>query len=507
VVARSITTHYGTWTALWDSTQAGTAWGTAAWVATAPEGTSLRVRARSSESQQVWSTWEEATNGEALASTPAGRYLQVQVAMQDRSDGGTPVLEELTVKPAIPVQPPAASFSFSPDAPVAGEEVLFSDTSSGDPTSWSWDFGDGATSTDRNPAHVFAVAGAYSVTLAVANDQGSSETTREVVVAPSSTCSLVCSATAPDTARVGDLVRFAASATAEGCTGTVAYAWSFGDGATSPARQPSHTYAAAGTYIWSMDAEVDGVGCRSLGTIVVTEDGPTDCTVTRWVPVVSHASGVGASQWRSDVGLLAVGTDPTTAELRLHAPDGVVSRSVELDAGGLVELVDVVDWLAPGVDTSAALEVCADAEVVVTSRVYATLGEDDPCLPGGTFGQFMDGFDPAAGLDTTDSAVLSQLAESARFRTNIGLVNTGAETVGVRVELFDAGGGLLGEYAAELAPGQWSQASRPFAVHGGRDDLEAGWARVSVSSGSGVLAYGSVVDNVSNDATTVPMRR
>lgn len=54
----------------------------------------------------------------------------------------------------------------SGQAPLA---VAFTDTSTGGPTSWSWDFGDGSTSTEQNPVHTYTNEGLYTVTLTVEN--------------------------------------------------------------------------------------------------------------------------------------------------------------------------------------------------------------------------------------------------------------------------------------------------------------------------------------------------
>jgi PKD repeat protein len=60
--------------------------------------------------------------------------------------------------------------------------VSFTDTSTNNPTSWLWDFGDGATSTQRNPSHTYASANTYSVTLTATNGGGSDDRTRNVQV-------------------------------------------------------------------------------------------------------------------------------------------------------------------------------------------------------------------------------------------------------------------------------------------------------------------------------------
>jgi PKD repeat protein len=56
--------------------------------------------------------------------------------------------------------------------------VNFTDQSTGDITSWSWDFGDGATSTEQNPSHTYTDAGTYTVSLAVTGPCGSDTETK-----------------------------------------------------------------------------------------------------------------------------------------------------------------------------------------------------------------------------------------------------------------------------------------------------------------------------------------
>jgi PKD repeat protein len=76
----------------------------------------------------------------------------------------------------------------------------FTDTSSGSPTSWAWNFGDTSsgtanTSTAKNPAHRFSKVGTYSVTLTVRNAAGSSSVSRSMTVYQ--TRLVVLSATSP----------------------------------------------------------------------------------------------------------------------------------------------------------------------------------------------------------------------------------------------------------------------------------------------------------------------
>ena len=58
-----------------------------------------------------------------------------------------------------------ASFTASTNAPIPREIVTFTDTSTGSPTAWAWDFGDGETSSEQHPEHAYAAPGVYPVTL------------------------------------------------------------------------------------------------------------------------------------------------------------------------------------------------------------------------------------------------------------------------------------------------------------------------------------------------------
>ncbi|NIZ92024.1 PKD domain-containing protein [Kineosporiaceae bacterium B12] len=83
-----------------------------------------------------------------------------------------------SAQPAAPV----AQFSSSASSGQAPLAVSFTDASTGVPTSWSWDFGDGATSTERNPVHNYGTAGTFTVTLVATNAAGSGTSTRPGLV-------------------------------------------------------------------------------------------------------------------------------------------------------------------------------------------------------------------------------------------------------------------------------------------------------------------------------------
>jgi PKD repeat protein len=88
--------------------------------------------------------------------------------------------------PMVAGAPPVADFSATPEQGAPPLSVDFIDESDGAPTSWLWDFGDGATSTDENPSHDYSDPGVYDVTLTVANAVGSNSITRSRLISVSS---------------------------------------------------------------------------------------------------------------------------------------------------------------------------------------------------------------------------------------------------------------------------------------------------------------------------------
>lgn len=77
---------------------------------------------------------------------------------------------------------PDASFDIVPGFPSKGKPTQFRDRSTGVPTSWLWNFGDGATSTQQNPTHTYNTTGTFTVTLQVTNAAGTDSLIRTVTV-------------------------------------------------------------------------------------------------------------------------------------------------------------------------------------------------------------------------------------------------------------------------------------------------------------------------------------
>ncbi len=69
-------------------------------------------------------------------------------------------------------EPPVADFTATPTSGTAPLTVNFNDQSANSPTSWQWDFGDGNSSEEQNPEHIYQNAGSYTVQLIVTNSHG-----------------------------------------------------------------------------------------------------------------------------------------------------------------------------------------------------------------------------------------------------------------------------------------------------------------------------------------------
>ncbi len=219
------------------------------------------------------------------------------------------------------------------------------------------------------------------------------------------------------------------------------------------------------------------------------------------VHVAAAARGEGAegSVWRTDLGLLNLGAQTVEAGVIFHPSSGPnLVMSVNLAPGEHRLLDDVVGRL--GGEGSGSLGVSSSEPLLVSSRTY------NQSLDG-SFGQYLDGFDAGDTVRSDERVWLPQLQQNQEFRTNIGLYNTSDEPARVRVDLHDAEGSLLSSTERNIAAGNRVQLQEPFDRIAGRDDITSGYAVVEVVAGGGVSAYASVVDNRTNDPTTVPMAK
>jgi PKD repeat protein len=157
---------------------------------------------------------------------------------------------------------PSASFIATPNPVLVGESISFDSSNSSDPDagnvlSFSWNFGDGNTSSEASPSHIFESAGSFDVILTVSDNLGLTSTPFQISIAvneqtqnnaPSADFSVSANPT-----EVGDSVAFDSSASGDPDSGdTLSFNWDFDDGTSSQIEQPTHSYDTAGTYTVSL---------------------------------------------------------------------------------------------------------------------------------------------------------------------------------------------------------------------------------------------------------------
>ena len=218
-----------------------------------------------------------------------------------------------------------ASFTADTTKGCAPLIVNFSDHSTGNPTSWSWDFGNGQHSTLHNPGTYYVSSGVYSVTLTVSNGSVSNTKvlTNYITVYANPTAGF---SENPSTTCVGQSVKFTNATTiAPGGAAISNWAWDFGDGnlQTVTTTTTSHSYSSPGSYPVSL-LVTDLNGCTSTKTETVVVLAPptpsftasplASCSAPLAVTFTNTSVSVGATtySWSFGNGGSSTQKNPTT---------------------------------------------------------------------------------------------------------------------------------------------------------------------------------------------------
>jgi gliding motility-associated-like protein len=209
-------------------------------------------------------------------------------------------------------QGPAASFTAAVTSGCSPLVVNFQDQSSGNPTAWFWDFGNGATSTLQNPSTTYFNTGVYTVRLTVSNAQGTNTITRTEYITIWGK---------PQVAfRVSDSVgcfplraQFTDLSSAAAGTVNTGWLWDFGNGSQATTQNPLQVYTAAGNYSVTLRVTNDK-GCAAVATkpnYIRISDGvtsgftnttPTNCRPPFPVTFTNTSSGPGTLSYSWDFG-------------------------------------------------------------------------------------------------------------------------------------------------------------------------------------------------------------
>lgn len=140
--------------------------------------------------------------------------------------------------------PPSVGFT-SEQSETNFLEYSFTNASTG-ATSYEWDFGDGNTSTEESPTHVYADANEYTVTLVATNDANLSNTLAQTI-------NILAPVTAEFTYEV-DAADYRTFNFMDASVDAVMLLWEFGDGYQFTGMNPSHTYEQDGIYTVTLTA-------------------------------------------------------------------------------------------------------------------------------------------------------------------------------------------------------------------------------------------------------------
>ena len=222
-----------------------------------------------------WS-WDFGDGGTSTQQHPTYKYTApgtytVMLTVQNKAGIDTAIKEQF-VTAESGVLAPIADFNADPRIGKVPLGVTFIDLSRNDPTSWSWNFGDGGTSTEQNPFYTYLQPGRYTVSLTVTNEAGIDTATKEqfVITEPGVLAPVADfnanprSGAAPLTVKFADLSR----------NGPTSWSWDFGDGGTSTQQHPTYTYTAPGTYTVMLTVQNEaGIDTAMKQQFVMVEPG------------------------------------------------------------------------------------------------------------------------------------------------------------------------------------------------------------------------------------------
>jgi hypothetical protein len=226
-----------------------------------------------------------------------------------------------------------------------------------------------------------------------------------------------------------------------------------------------------------------------------------EASSTRFVLPSIGDFDIGVAHWKSDVRLFNAGSSPAALTLSYYAqgsPGTPSTMSLTLAAGEVRALDNFVEQNFNKHSTAGALVVTSatPANIVATAKTYTASA-------AGTYGQFIPGVTPAQSIAVgTPALQILQLEQSSRFRTNVGVTETSGKPAVAEIAVIVPGSKTVPRIQIPLAANEYRQISLL--------DFNLGTiyntrVTVKVMSGTGtVTAYGSLIDQVTQDPTYVP---
>lgn len=412
-----------------------------------------------------------------------------------------------------------AEWSYSPAAPTAGQAISFNGAAStGGPTGWTWDFGDGTGfGTGAQITHTYATAGSYRAQLTVTKPGNCAPApfcesslvkiivvgTGEAPLIPSFQSSASCineGGLNVCTAKPGQALTF--SDTSQG--NPTSWSWNFGDGGTATGKNATHTFK-AGSYNVVLTIGRGAATANSTPltfNIVGDPEPPKSNTIV--LPWIAQSRG----------------TLEQSSDLYVHNPGTIALEIVlEFRKRGLPEVnpPKATRTIQPGATLYVAdvlKELFNWENIVGFVTVTRTKGDADPVMTsfnttfkdGSQFGQTIPGFvlPEAASAATTGSRVqyLVGLNDNGEREAYFGVTNPNNGPATYRLKFFDALGRPIGTPSADfklssygLKQFQPAEIRTLFGINT-QDDYRV---EVETVSGGQIFPYGANVRTASDD--------
>lgn len=315
-------------------------------------------------------SWNFGDGATGTGATPSHTYAVAgtyNVTLQVMDDAGVTDSAATTATISAPPvnQPPVANAN-GPYTGDLGIPVAFSSAGSSDPdgsiVAYSWEFGDGVTSTAPNPTHMYVEVGNYTVSLTVTDNSGASTTVTTTATIGAVNQPPVANANGPYTGTVGVAVAFSSAGSSDPDGGIVAYSWNFGDGSTGSGASPTHVYTSSGTYTVTLSV-TDNSGTSTSATTTAAIGAGNQ-------PPVANAGGPYSG---------AAGVAVTFDGSNSSDPDGtIVSYSWSFGDGGSGSGVAPSHTYAADGTYNVTLTVTDDAGATDSAMTTVTIGTVTP---------------------------------------------------------------------------------------------------------------------------------
>lgn len=248
---------------------------------------------------------------------------------------------------------PIVEFTISKTNFEVDEEIKFSNSTL-NATKYSWDFGDGNTSTEINPTHKYLLEGSFRVTLYANGPGGESSFSQTISVTfPKPTADFIIQSSVLQPGEAIFFKNFSKNASS--------YSWDFGDGNTSADTDPSHIYPNSGTYQLKLTAKGKGGENSISKSILIANPILNGLTTAKFNPAIEY--GTMTDQDGNVYKTVKIGSLTWMAEN--------LRTTKYIDGTPILKITDNVQWMNATVGAYCNYQnTNTDVEIATYGRLY-----------------------------------------------------------------------------------------------------------------------------------------